>query len=66
MQFESHSSHASGIPTLARVSSKYPNTEIVEYSIILIIEIMVGENTLTKLKSQRNEEENKKIYPHPR
>ena len=47
-QFESHSSQASGIPTLARVSSKYENTETVEYSTILIIEIVFGENILTK------------------
>ena len=48
-QFESHSSQALGSPTLARVSPKYPNTEIVEYSTILIIQIGFGENTLTKI-----------------
>ena len=36
-QFESHFSKASVIPTLARVSQKYSDTKIVEYSIILII-----------------------------
>ena len=33
--FESHSSQALGSPTFSRVSPKYPNTEIVEYSTIL-------------------------------
>ena len=51
-QFESHSSWASGSPTLARVSPKYSSTEIVEYSTILIIEIGFGKNTLTQKKSE--------------
>ena len=33
---------------MARVSSKYSNTKIVEYSTILIIEFGFGENTLTE------------------
>ena len=46
---------ALGSLTLARVSSKYSNTEIVEYSKILSIEIGFGENTITKnLKKQRS------------
>ena len=36
-QFESHSSHTLWSPTLANVSLKYSNTEIVQYSTILII-----------------------------
>ena len=47
-QFKSHFSQASGSPTLVRVSSKYSNTKIVEYSTILIIEIGFGENTLSE------------------
>ena len=52
-QLESHSVQASGIPTLDMVSSKYSNTKIVEYSMILIIDIVFGDNTLTKSKNQR-------------
>ena len=42
-QVKSHSSQAAGGPTLARLSSKYSNTEIVEYFTILIIKIGFGE-----------------------
>ena len=49
-QFESHPSQALGRPALSRVSLKYPNTEIVEYSTVMIIEIEFDENTLTKNK----------------
>ena len=47
---------------MARVSTKYSNTEIVEYSTILIIEVGFGENTLTiKIKIREV-----KIYRYPR
>ena len=46
---------------MARVSPKYSNTEIMEYSTTLIIEIGFGENTLTRLKKIREA----KIYPYP-
>ena len=42
-----------------RVSPKYPNIEIVEYSTILIIEIEFDKNTLEKKKPREM-----KIYPH--
>ena len=42
-QVKSHSSQAAGSPTLARLSSKYPNTEIVKYFTILIIKMGSGE-----------------------
>ena len=48
IEVKSHSSQSAGSPTLVRVSSKYLNTEILEYSTILIIEIGFSENTLTK------------------
>ena len=60
-QFESHFSQASGSPTLARMSLKYSNTKIVEYSTILIIEIGFSENTKNKIKTREA-----KIYPQPR
>ena len=51
---------------MARVSSKYSNNEIVEYSTILIIEFGFGKNTLTeernRIKDQRSEEE---VYWQP-
>ena len=47
---------------MAGVSLKGPNTEIVEYSIILIIEIGFGENTLTRIIKIREA----KINPQPR
>ena len=53
IKFDSNSSQASESPTLARVSPKYSNTEIVEYSTILIIEIVFGENTLPKFEKTR-------------
>ena len=47
---------------MVRMFSKYSNTEIVEYSTILIIEIGFGENTLTEKIKIREV----KIYPHTR
>ena len=47
-QLRSYSSQAKGSTTLSRVSLKYSNTENVEYSTILIIEVMFGQSTLTK------------------
>ena len=58
-KFDSHFNQASGSPTLARVSSKYFSTEIVEYSTILKIEIGFDKNILTKKNRYM------KIYPHP-
>ena len=60
-QFKWHYSQDSGNPTLARVSSKYPNTKILEYSTMMIIEIVFGENTLIKSKNQRRGKINKNI-----
>ena len=64
-QLESHSIQASGITTLDMVSSKYSNTKIVEYSMILIIDIMFGDNTLTKSKNQRREQKKIKYIHTP-
>ena len=49
-KFESYSSEALVSPTLARVFLKYFNTEIMEYSTIMIIEIVFVDNILTKSK----------------
>ena len=54
-KFESHLIQASGIPTFTKLSLKYSNTEIVEYSTILILEIRFGENTLKNNNNQRTE-----------
>ena len=54
-RFKSHSIQTLMSPTLARVSRKYPNTEIVEYSKIMIIEIGFGKNTLTKPKTEKSD-----------
>ena len=54
--FESHSSQASGSPTLARMSSKQFNIEIVEYSTILRTQIGIGEDTL-KFEKFREEKQ---------
>ena len=43
---------------------KYPNSHIVEYFTILIIEIGFGENILTK-KGRKIKNQRVKIYPHP-
>ena len=51
---------------MSRVYPKYPNTKIVEYSTILIIDILFRKNTLLKNQTnQRIEEENIKSFPHP-
>ena len=47
---------------MARVSSKIPSTQIVEYSTILIIEIGFTEDILTKKNKKIREI---KIYQHP-
>ena len=60
-QFESNSSQALGSPTLDRVSPKYPNTEIVEYYTIMIIEIVFGDNTLSE-KFREVKREKKSIH----
>ena len=62
-KIQSHSIQVSGSPTLARVSLKYSNTDVVGYSAILIIEIVSGEKTITKFKNQRREQ--KKNYSYP-
>ena len=49
---------------MARVSPKYSNTEIMEFSTIPIIEIGFGKNSLTKKKGENPREV--KISPHPR
>ena len=58
-ELETHSSQDSRSPTLARISSKYSNTEILEYSTIMIHEIVFDKNTLTKKRNQRREQTRK-------